>query len=210
MGDADIELEEACKNRELGKLEEARRLFENLLAKTDKDKALYPKLMGEYIIQLRLEIREKLEEALQIAREFEKNSPQRLEGKRAVAHVQMELGQFEQAIERLEYMAMQFNENSLKKGEAQSHLAYAYLRTARVDEAEELIKQARLNIQRNTAKEAYTEVRESYALRIEALVAEQQGDKKGAREKVRQALDVAKQGNAVFRIKEAEELLNMF
>ncbi len=208
-------LQAAIKLREEGNLAESSSQFVSLLKQVGQSDPIYTTLMAEYIIQLRLEAKNKLDEALRLAqntlaydREHKINNPLSL---RSLSHVLTDLGGFELAEPLLRQICTQYTgNNSLRLGEAQAHLSLNLLRTGKVSEASGLIDQAIQNIRANNTKESYIEVRESYALIVKSLIEYAQGNLTQALQDAEEALIVATRGQATFRIKQAQELLKLF
>lgn len=200
---------EAIGVRESGNLDESRKLFDKLISEVGVGDEPYPQVVTEYVIQLRLEAKELQRKALVLARGLENDYPGKVGSTRSVADVLSDLGEHEQTVERFRTLLHRYSHNSLRKGEIKAHLAKALLRSSKLDEAVQTIIGSVDYIRKNTAHEGYVAVRESYALRVAALIALAQGDKDKARRLAQEALVVAREGRAVFRIREAEELLAM-
>lgn len=208
------DLQSAIKLREEGKLLESGRSFATLLNQIKKSDPLYTTLVAEYIIQLRLEAASTLGRALTLAQEtFTSDQHHKINNPmsyRSVSHVLTELGGYELAEPILRQICTMYPHNSLRLGESQAHLAHTLLRTGKITEARSLIDQALENIRENSAHEDYLEVREAHALITYSLILSALGDRSGAKAMAQQALAIAKQGQAVFRIQQAEELLKLF
>lgn len=207
----DQSLEEVIQMRERGDLEGSRQGFELLREQIDKGHPSYNRLTGEFVIQLRLEGKRKLEQALSLGRELYNHDREKNIGDssciRAVSNALIDLGYFESAIPLLLRLSKYYKDNSLRLGEIQSHLAYAYLRTGRISESSILVETAIQNIEANTAKENYVEVRSSYSLMVRSLIELQLGEKKLALSTITQALSLAKKGKAIYRITQIEEVM---
>lgn len=207
-------LKTTIKLREDGKLTQSSAKFAYLLKQIKQSDPIYTTLMAEYIIQLRLEAKNKLDEALKLAqstlaydRKHQINNPLSL---RSLSHVLADLGGFELAEPILREICAYYQDNSLRLGEAQAHLTLNLLRTGHTLAASKLIPQAIHNIQANTKQEPYPEVRESYAFIVKSLIEYAQKDRGKAKQDAETALAVAKQGRATFRVRQAQELLKLF
>lgn len=205
-----VKIGEAVKVRESGKLADSRKLFELLLKNVDPNNPEYVRLMGEYVIQLRLESKEMASEALKLGQELMTKHPSEPAAIRALAHSLTDLGGFELAEPFFHKMINSYADNSLKKGEEQAHLAYVYLRIGKVASALELIDESIGNIEKNTANEDYVEIRESYAYFVKSLVERAVGKTVNAKQSAVKAMEIAKRGKAVFRINQARELIKLF
>jgi len=84
------------------------------------------------------------------------------------------------------------------------------MRIGKLEEASKLIRLAINNIRKNTSKESYIEVRESYAIMIKAILLRTRGEEAEAKKYAYEALEIAKKGGAVFRIKQAKEVIKLF
>jgi|GEM_PF-6271882 len=204
-------LEKAVQVRESGELEKSARLFRELIQVVKKsDGELYLGVMAEYVIQLRLEGKEKLEKAYQVGEKLWKEFPDEPMAIRSYSHPIVDLGGYEKAEKLLRRLAELFPDNSLRMGEAEAHLASALMRIGKTPEAAKLIKIAIKNIRKNTSKEGYVEQREAYALMVEALIHKAMGELEQAQQAAKEALLVARRGKAVFRIRQAKEVLELF
>lgn len=201
--DLNAKLEEVIRIREQGDLVKSRTAFDSLLKQVGRDHRLYARVTGEFVIQLRLEAKRQLEQALSLGREL----PEDPTSVRAISHTLIDLGYFESAVPLLQQLSQNYLDNSLRLGEVQSHLAYAYLRTGRSSEALVLVESALKNIEDNTAREKYVEVRRSHTLIVRALINSQLDNRDLAIADIRQAISIAKQGQAVYRLSQAEEIL---
>ncbi|MFH2019513.1 MAG: hypothetical protein ABII80_02790 [bacterium] len=213
MNDKEIglKLEKAVQVRESGKLVESARLFTELVSQVRQtDGKVYLAVMAEYVIQLRLEGKEKIELAAELGEKLWREFPSEPMAIRSYVHPMVDLGGFEGAEELLRQMCAFFPDNSLRQGEAQAHLANVLMRIGKIDEAKKLILISTENIRKNTSRESYVEQREAYALLVEALVLRMSGDVVQAKKFAEEALEVARRGKAVFRIKQAEEVLKLF
>lgn len=211
MKDIKQKLEKAVEVRETGRLEKSAMLFSNLLSEVEKDDGdLYLLVMAEYIIQLRLEGKAKYEQAYRHGEKLWKEYPNEPMAMRSFVHPIVDLGGFEIAEDVLRRLVELYPSNSLKKGEAQAHLVNTLMRIGKLEEASKLIKLAINNIRRNTSSESYIEVRESYALMVRALLLRTRGEMAEAKQSAYEALKIAEKGRAVFRVKQAEEVLKLF
>lgn len=200
--------------REAGELSDSAKKFAILKEQIKQTDQVYTTFMAEYIIQLRLEAKSKLMEALKLAQDTldydQKNQLKNPLSLRSLSHVLSDLGGFELAQPLLSQICEMYPNNSLRRGEAQAHLALAWLRMGKVAQANTLVGEALAAIRANTASDHYAAVRESYALIVRALICHAKGDDNLAKENAKQALSIARSENAYFRIKEAEELLKLF
>ena len=214
-------IKKAIDIREEGKLKESRPLFESLildikklLAKdsSQKLKNIYATAMGEYVIQYRLEARQLNHDALDLGRKLlEYDRRHKLDNPlsiRSVSNTLLNIGGYEEAEDYVKRIIKLYRNNSGRQGDSEAHLAYVYLRTNRIKEAEVLIGRAINNIKRNTGDEPYISIWLSHALMVKSLIYNAKGKPKEAIESAKEALKVAKKDNRVFRMKQAEELVN--
>jgi len=116
--DIKSKLEKAIEVRESGKLEKSSVLFENLKSMVSKNDDLYLSVMAEYVIQFRLEGKEKVEKAYEAGEQLWKEYPNEPMALRSFAHPLVDLGGFELAEKPLTKLIELYPNNSLKKGEA--------------------------------------------------------------------------------------------
>ena len=209
--DLKVRLDQVIATRENGDLQGSKLGFNELLQQVNKSHELYPRLMAEYVIQLRLEAKQILDKALSIGQELlnaqeQKPKPHPL-SIRSVSNTLIDLGNFEQAIPLLQKLTKLYADNSLRLGETQAHLSYAYLRVSKVIDAFPLIEQAIHNINLNSQHEDYVEVRESYAYIVKALIENAVGKKDQANTSANQALSIAQKGKASHRIIQAQSVI---
>lgn len=214
-------IKQAIDTREKGELSKSRRLFESLLKDIEKQlhkdsskklKYIYATAMGEYVIQYRLEARQLQHEALDLGRkllEYDRkhklNNPLSI---RSVSNTLLNIGGYEEAEDYVKTIVRLYRNNSGRQGDSEAHLAYVYLRTSRIKEAEVLIGRAIDNIKRNTGDEPYISIWLSHALMVKSLIYNANGKLIEAIESAKEALKVAKTDNRVFRIKQAQELID--
>lgn len=213
MNDKEIgaKLEKAVQVRESGKLKESARLFANLICEVNReDEKRYLGVMAEYVIQLRLEGKAKLEKTAEIGEKLWREFPNEAMAIRSYVHPMVDLGGYEGAEVMLRKLCELFPNNSLRIGEAQAHLAYALMRIGKKEEARKFIDSAIRNIRKNSSKENYVEQREAYGLLVESLIYNAYGELGKAKKAAEESLLVAERGKAVFRIRQAEEILKLF
>ncbi len=214
------QLKEAIDVRESGNLKSSRVLFEalvkevknNLGADSPKDfKDFYVTVMGEYVIQIRLEGGRKYVEAVKLGLEVYKfnkeNNLKNIFGPRSVSHPLQNAGNFEEAEPYLRELIEMTVDNPYKQGEEMAHLSFCLLRTGRIDEAEQLIDRAIKRITENGKNEKYLNVPYSRALMFKALILNAKGKVKEALDIANEALSLAKKDNLPFRIIQAESLV---
>lgn len=214
------DLKKAIDVRESGNLSHSRILLESLVKETKKLvkdssprnlKNFYVTLMGEYVIQFRLEGKGKLAEALKLGQEVYKfNQDEGLKnflGPRSVAHTLQDLGDFEGAEVFSRELIELVNGNPFRQGDEMAHLALGLLRMGRIKEAQELIEKSLKQISEYSRGERYSGVTYSAALMIKALILNAGGNSKEALNLVREALTIAKKDKLHFRIFQAEKLI---
>jgi len=214
-------IKQAIDTRERGELSKSRRLFESLLKDLEKQlhkdstkklKYIYATAMGEYVIQYRLESRQLNHEALDLGRKLlEYDRRHKLDNPlslRSVSNTLLNIGGYEEAEDYVKRIIKLYRNNSGRQGDSEAHLAYVCLRTNRTKEAEELIGRAINNIKKNTGDELYISIWLSHALMVKSLIYNTKGKLIEAIETAKEALKVAKTDNRVFRIKQAQELID--
>jgi tetratricopeptide (TPR) repeat protein len=219
--DFEKNIKEAVDTREKGNLEKSRELFESLLAEVEEQlkrdatkeiKFTYATVLGEYVIQLRLEASDTYGTALQLGKqlyEFDKendlNNPLSI---RSVSNTLLDLSAYEEAEEYLNKLLHLYKGNSAQEGDTMAHLAYCMLRTGRTEKAAELIEKALLLIEKNSAKKEKIESWYSNALMVKAMIKNAQGDGGKAVVFAEKALAVAEKGQVVKRIAQANHVLS--
>lgn len=199
-------LEKAITLRETGKLDESHRLFLTILNTVKSHDSQYVQLMAEYIIQLRLEAKNILEQALDMAKALYAENPHDSFAIRSVSNTLINLGGFEEAVPLLKDLCQLYTNNSLRLGEAQAHLSYAYLRTGKIRLANQLVKTAIHNIELNTAQENYVEVRSSFAYIVKSLIGVTLDNSLAASRDANVARKLANRSGSSHRIRQANEL----
>ena len=214
-------IKDAINVREEGNLEKSRELFEEIISdlkrllRTNSPqnlKYLYATAVGEYIIQYRLEAHRLKEEALRLGKQLlNYDKKHRLDNPlsiRSVTNTLLNLGMYEEAEEYFNQLISLYKDNSGRQGDSKAHLAYIYLRTNRLKKAKVLIEDAVGAIKRNTAKESYISIWLPHALMVKSLIFNAEGKTKDALKFAKEALEVAEKDNRVFRIKQAQQLIN--
>ncbi len=214
-------IKDAIDTREEGNLEKSRELFEEIIsdlkqilrANSPQDlKYLYVTAVGEYVIQYRLEARYLEEEALKLGKQLlnydKKHKLDNPLSIRSVTNTLLNLGMYEEVEEYFDQLISLYKDNSGRQGDSKAHLAYIYLRTIRLEKAKVLIEDAVDAIKRNTAKEPYISVWLPHALMVKSLIFNAEGKIKDALKFAKEALEVAEKDNRVFRIKQAQQLIN--
>ena len=214
-------IKDAIDTREEGNLEKSRELFEEIIsdlkqilrANSPQDlKYLYATAVGEYVIQYRLEARYLEEEALKLGKQLlnydKKHKLDNPLSIRSVTNTLVNLGMYEEAEEYFDQLTFLYKDNSGRQGDSKAHLAYIYLRTTRLKKAKVLIEDAIDAIKKNTAKEPYVSVWLPHALIVKSLIFNAEGKTKDALKFAKEALEVAEKDNRVFRIKQAQQLIN--
>jgi tetratricopeptide (TPR) repeat protein len=217
------ELKKAIAVRESGKLSDSRVLFESLLEKTkkllgknsSKDlKYFYLTLMGEYVIQYRLEGVSSFAKGLEIGKEIlaydEENKVGNPLSLRSVSHTLQNMGSFEEAEPYFRRLVDLTGSDLFKQGEELAHLSLCVFRQGRLDEAEETIERAIEQISKNSSGREYPNVPYSRALTVKALILNAKGEPKRALKLTQESLSIAKKDKLVFRIKQAEKLIKFF
>lgn len=216
-------IKHAIATREKGKLNKSRRLFVAILKDLDKLlqkdsskhlKSIYATAMGEYVIQYRLEAARLYDKALELGKNLldfdRKNKIGNPLSIRAVSNTLLDKRRFEEAEAYLRQLVPIYKENSGRQGDIKAHLAYCLFRIGKVGEAAKLIDGAIKDIEKNTAKEEYFSIWQPHALMVKALIANANGKIDEALKIVRKALEIAKTDNRVYRIKQAQELIDFF
>ena len=216
-----IDLEKAISTRESGNLEKSRKLFEILLHKTEpqlklenskKNNYFYATLMGEYVIQYRLEASNLYSEALSLGRDLLKYDKENNIGNplsiRSIANVLLNMGAFEMAEDYLRQMISFYPDNSAKRGDTKAHLAYTLFRIGRIEEASDLVEEAMIDIRRNDKEEKFVDVWLSHSLMVKSLILNSKNKYTEALKYAKKAVSFAKRSKSVFRIKQSEELLS--
>ncbi len=217
-----IQLKKAIDVREGGNLTVSRKLFDKLADQVKKllkenssadFKDFYVTVMGEYVIQIRLEGGRKYVEAIKLGLEiyeFNKvNDLKNILGPRSVSHPLQNAGNFEEAEPYLRELIEMTKDNPYKQGEEMAHLSLCLLRTGRVDEAAITIDKAIDQMSQNRGKEKYFNVPYSRALMFKALIFNAKGKTPEALKFAEEALNLAKKDNLPFRIIQAEALVKM-
>lgn len=213
-------LKTAIDLREQGKLDNSRVLFEKIIEETEailkKDgtkeaKYLYLEVMGEYVIQIRLEAQKKLMEALELGRSllsFDKrnniNHPLSI---RSVSNTLINLEKFEEAIPYLKKLIKLYRDSSAQAGDTRGHLARCLLRIGKLSEAKKAIDKSIEEIEKNSAKIDDTSAWFSHALMVKALVLNAESKKREALSFAKKALRIAEKGKKAFRIDQAKTLI---
>ncbi|MCK4588592.1 hypothetical protein KAT60_02125 [Candidatus Woesebacteria bacterium] len=217
----EFKIKDAIDAREEGKLEKSRELFEEIISDLKRSlrtnspqdlKYLYATAVGEYVIQYRLEARRLKEEALRLGKQLlnydKKHKLDNPLSIRSVTNTLLNLGMYEEAEEYSKQLISLYKDNSGRQGDSKAHLAYIYLRTIRLKKAKVLIEDAIDAIKRNTAKEPYVSIWLPHALMVKSLIFNTEGKTKDALKFAKEALEIAEKDNRVFRIKQAQQLVN--
>jgi tetratricopeptide (TPR) repeat protein len=214
--DSDVQhkLDTAVDTREKGNLHTSQELFKALLKEikeklqTDTSKEMkytYATVMGEYIIQLRLEGAQKYNEALQEGRELltfdEENDLQNPLSIRSVSNTLLNVGAFEEAEYYLNKLLILYKNKPENQGDTMAHLAYCMMRIGKITAASDLIEKALVLIKENSPSWY------SYALMVKALILYAQNDKDGAITYAERAYHVANSSQVAARIVQADNLL---
>ncbi len=215
-------IKQAIDTREKGELSKSRRLFESLLKDLEKQlkkdstkklKYIYATAMGEYVIQYRLEATRLYDKALELGKSLLKYDRQNKIGNplsvRAVSNTLLDIRRFEESEEYLRQLIPIYKENSGRQGDIKAHLAYCLFRIGKVRGASKLIDEAIEDIEKNTAKEEYFSVWQPYALMVKALIYNSKEKFGEAMKYAKKASVIAKIDNRVFRIKQAQELVDL-
>jgi len=214
-------LETAIELRETGQLTLSRREFESLIAEleptlknsTNKtDKFFYATLMGEYVIQHRLEGKALFNKALELGKQLldydEKNAISNPLSIRSVSNTLIDLGNYESAILYLTKLLPLYTENSALYGDTLAHIARCHYSSGNIKDAEEFIERAIKEIETNSANVQDTTAWFSHALLLKALILSRNNDKDTALQLANQALQVAQSKNKVMRIKQAQMIID--
>ena len=213
-------LSQAIKMRETDQLEKSRLLFEQLIKSTKKllktdhsneTKDLFVSVMGEYVIQHRLEAQLRFLKALELGKQLvkfdKKHKVNNSLSLRSVSNTLIDLGYFEKAIKPLKDLIKINQGNSTRVGDNKAHLAYCLLRTGKLNQATKFIDEATLDIEANTVNISHLPVYQSYVLMVKSLIFNAKGQPKEAIKHAKEALVIARKGNYYFRIKQAEMII---
>jgi tetratricopeptide (TPR) repeat protein len=217
-----IQLAEAIDTRESGDLAASRKLFDklvdqvkNFLSDTSswEFKNFYVTVMGEYVIQMRLEGGRKYVEAIKLGLgiyEFNKvNNLKNILAPRSVSHPLQNAGNFEEAEPYLRELIEMTKDDPFRQGEEMAHLSLCLLRTGRIDEAEVLIDKAINQITENHTDYKYFNVPYSRALMYKALILNARDRHEEGLKIAEEALSLAKKDRLPFRIIQAEALVSL-
>lgn len=220
LEDLKLELQKAIDVREGGDLKSSRKLFDDLVAKVKKllahnssrdFKYFYVTLMGEYVIQYRLEGKRKLAEAFELGQDIYKfNQDEDLKnflGPRSVAHTLQDLGDFEDAEVFSRELISIAKDNPFRQGDEMGHLALGLFRTGKIKEAKGMIEKALKQMSEYGKSERYPSVPYSSALIVKALILNAEKSFKDALGVAKEALALAKKDKLHFRIIQAEKLV---
>jgi len=214
-------IKDAIDTREEGNLEKSRELFEEIISDLKRTlrtnspqdlKYLYVTAVGEYVIQYRLEARRLKKEALSLGKQLlnydKKHKLDNPLSVRSVTNTLLNLGMYEEAEEYFDQLISLYKDNSGRQGDSKVHLTYIYLRTNRLKKAKVLIEDAIDAIKKNTAKEPYVSIWLPHALMVKSLIFNAEGKTKDALKFAKEALEVAEKNNRIFRVKQAQQLIN--
>lgn len=214
-------IKKAVAFRESGLLGRSRKLFESIISEiedllkndsSEELKNIYVDVMGQYVIQYRLEAKEMFSKAVKISRsllEFDiKNTLRNPSSYRALAHSLTDLGLYEQAEMYLRKVVKLYKGNIAKESESKAHLAYCLLRLSRLEEAQEVVDEALAGFENKDYKEQYFSVWFTIALMFKALILNAQGNRAKAIKLAHKAFNIAKKDKRVFRVKQAQQLVD--
>ena len=213
-------LEKAIDVREGGDLKKSRKLFETLIndtkdfAKRDLSKdfqLLYTTIKAEYVIQYRLEAKQLMSKALHLGEELLKYDNKNKIGNpmslRSVSNTLIDFQGYEKAVKYLEKMILLYKDNSARRGEVRAHLAFCFFRSGHVEKASKIVNQAVEEIVQNSSNEKHFRVWHSHALMVKALIFNSKNQILKALKFAKDALEVAEKSASIFRVKQAEEII---
>ena len=220
------QLEKALKlaiaTRESGNLVKSRASFEGIITKVKKLlkkdtsialKDFYVTLMGEFVIQYRLEAGSGYLKALGLAKDLlaydRTNGIGNPLSFRSVSNTLMNIGDFEGAEEYLKELVDVTQNDPYKQGDAMSHLSLCLFRTGRIQEGEVLVDRAIRQILESEITDEFIEIHYTHSLMVKALILNAKGKTQEALKLAREALFISKKNKLTFRIKQATNLLDI-
>lgn len=214
------QINNAVELREKGNLNKSRLIFEFIIKDINKFllkdsskelKYIYATVMGEYVIQYRLEAEDLYRKALRLGEELleydKMNNIKNPLSIRAVSNILLSLGQYERAGEYLELLLPLYKGSLAQIGDTKAHISYCYFRNGRLDEAQRLINNAIRDIKKDMAKKQYVPTWLSHAFLVKSLILNSQGQIKEAIKYAKNSLEVAEKGKVKARVKQSKEII---
>jgi tetratricopeptide (TPR) repeat protein len=169
---------------------------------------LYIRAVGHYVIQKRLEAKELFKEALNTSKNLQdftqKENIKSSEALRSLAHVLIDMGEYEIAEKYLRQLVELNKEDINKLSDAKSHLARCLHRMGKLKEAERLIGEAVKGFENSNSMDEYFSVWYTRALMFKAYILDASGKRKEAIRVAEKSLKIAERENRVFRIDQAK------
>lgn len=216
------QVDKAVMKREEGDLNESAKLFKKLLQKLNLElaknptiefKKVYVYAQNEFVIQKRLEAQKVLNEALEMGKDIlkydQENNISDAASIRSIANTMLDLRLFESAEEYLSMLVEHYGPNSGRLGDALSHFAFCKLRMGKAYDAFELLDKAVEAINKNTANEPpkLVAVWLAHSFIVRGQVLNALGEREKALDAAKRAYEIATKADAVFRKKQAHDLI---